>query len=78
MGPVRHRRLPHRLHLAGSDDGGWLQLATVVGGHVIGVVLAHDRALAVFSGPRAVRSQYAMLILMIGLTALALTLLAVN
>jgi hypothetical protein len=54
----------------------YLQLAAVVGGHVAGVTLAHDRALAVFPGARAVRSQYAMLALMVGLTALALTVLA--
>lgn len=54
----------------------YVQLAAIVGGHVIGVVLAHDRALAVFPGPRAVRSQYAMLTLMVGLTALGLTVLA--
>lgn len=56
----------------------WIQLITVVGGHVAGVALAHDRALAVFKGDRAVRSQYAMLALMVGLTALALTVLAVS
>jgi hypothetical protein len=54
----------------------WIQLATVVVGHVAGVTLAHDRALAVFRGERAVRSQYAMLALMVGLTALALFVLA--
>lgn len=54
----------------------WIQLIAVVGGHVAGVALAHDRALAVFPGERAVRSQYAMLALMVGLTVLALTLLA--
>ena len=54
----------------------WIQLGVVVGGHAAGVALAHDRALAVFSADRAVRSQYAMLALMVGLTALALTVLA--
>lgn len=54
----------------------WVQLAAIVGGHVVGVLLAHDRALAVFPGPRAVRTQYAMLVLMVALTALGLTVLA--
>jgi hypothetical protein len=43
---------------------------------VAALTLAHDRALAAFRGDRAVRSQYAMLALMVGLTALALTVLA--
>jgi len=54
----------------------WVQMAAIVGGHVAGVVLAHDRALAVFPATRAVRTQYAMLALMVGLTALGLTVLA--
>ncbi|MEX2418847.1 MAG: hypothetical protein WD652_00565 [Acidimicrobiia bacterium] len=54
----------------------WIQLAAIVGGHVVGVVLAHDRALAVFAGPKAVRTQYALLTLMVALTALGLTVLA--
>ena len=54
----------------------WIQMAAIVGGHVAGVVLAHDRALEVFPAPRAVRTQYAMLALMVGLTALGLTVLA--
>jgi hypothetical protein len=54
----------------------WVQVASIVGGHALGVVLAHDRALAMFKGPRAVRSQYAMLALMVALTTLGLTILA--
>lgn len=54
----------------------WVQLSAIVGGHVVGVALAHDRALAVFPGSRAVRTQYAMLALMVALTALGLTVLA--
>ena len=45
-------------------------------GHVAGVVLAHDRALADFKGAAAVRSQYAMLVLMVLLTSLGLVILA--
>jgi hypothetical protein len=54
----------------------YIQLAAIVGGHVTGVVLAHDRALALFAGPGAVRTQYAMLALMVALTTLGLTVLA--
>lgn len=53
----------------------YIQVASIVVGHVLGVVLAHDRALVDF-GHDAVRSQYAMLVLMIGLTSLALLILA--
>jgi hypothetical protein len=54
----------------------WVQLVAILGGHVSGVVLAHDRSLAVFPAERAVRSQYAMLGLMVALTTLGLTILA--
>lgn len=54
----------------------YLQLATIVAGHVAGVVLAHDRALVDFKGVGAVRSQYAMLALMVLLTGLGLVILA--
>jgi hypothetical protein len=53
----------------------YAQVAIIVGGHMLGVVLAHDRALADF-GPAAVRSQYAMLLLMVALTTLGLLILA--
>lgn len=54
----------------------WLsQVAFIVGGHLAGVVLAHDRALQDF-GEDAGRSQYAMLMLMIAFTSLALLILS--
>ena len=59
-----------------STDLVWyIQVASIVSGHVLGVVLAHDRALEDF-GRDAVRSQYAMLALMVGLTTLGLLILA--
>lgn len=58
-----------------SEPIWYFQVASIVGGHVLGVTLAHDRALADF-GRDAVRSQYAMLLLMVGLTTLGLTILA--
>lgn len=54
----------------------YLQVAAIVGGHVLGVVLAHDRALTDFGGDVAVRTQYAMLALMVALTSLGLFVLA--
>ncbi len=59
----------------------YVQVGALVAGHVAGLVLAHDRALAVFAGNRraAVRSQYWMLTVMVGFTSLGLWLLsAVN
>jgi hypothetical protein len=54
----------------------WLvQVAFIVGGHLVGVVLAHDRSLQDF-GRDAARSQYAMLVLMIALTSLGLVILS--
>jgi hypothetical protein len=55
----------------------YLQVGFVVAGHVAGLALAHDRALARFgTGKEGVRSQYWMLGAMVCFTLLALTLLA--
>ena len=54
----------------------WVQLVAIVGGHILGVVLAHDRALAEFPKATAVRTQWAMLTLMVALTSLGLFILA--
>jgi hypothetical protein len=58
-----------------SEPIWYLQVAVIVTGHVLGVILAHDRALADF-GANAVRSQYAMLLLMVALTTLGLLILS--
>jgi hypothetical protein len=60
-----------------SQNATWyFQVFFVVGGHVAALALAHDRALALYDNPRlAVRSQYWMLLIMIGFTTLALWLL---
>jgi len=61
-----------------SQNGAWyLQVAFVVAGHVAALVLAHDRALALYEGNTllAVRSQYWMLGIMVGFTMMALWLL---
>jgi hypothetical protein len=55
----------------------YVQVAALVSGHIAGLMLAHDRALAIYPKPReAVRSQYWMLIVMIGFTSLGLWLLS--
>jgi hypothetical protein len=61
-----------------SANGIWyVQVAALVLGHVAGLVLAHDRALAVFrDAKRATRSQYWMLAVMVTFTSLGLWLLS--
>jgi hypothetical protein len=55
----------------------YFQVAAVVIGHVCALVLAHDRAIALYDDPRqATRSQYWMLFVMICFTTLALWLLS--
>jgi hypothetical protein len=58
----------------------YAQVAALVIGHVSGLTLAHDRALVTYRSPtEAVRSQYWMLVVMVGFTSLGLWLLsAVN
>jgi hypothetical protein len=61
----------------GSRATWYWQVGFVVAGHVAGLTLAHDRALAMYSNARqAVRSQYWMLAVMVGFTSLALWLLS--
>lgn len=44
----------------------YTQVGVLVGGHVLGLTLAHDRALSLFASARtAVRTQYAFLVLMV-------------
>jgi hypothetical protein len=55
----------------------YVQVGALIVGHVAGLILAHDRALALYdSSRRATRSQYWMLLIMIGFTSFALWLLA--
>jgi hypothetical protein len=55
----------------------YFQVAVLVTGHVFGLVLAHDRAVTLFNSPRtAVRTQYAMLALMVVYTVGGLWLLS--
>ncbi len=59
-------------------NGIWyVQVGALVLGHVAGLVLAHDRALALYrNGRDATRSQYWMLAVMVGFTSLGLWLLS--
>jgi hypothetical protein len=61
-----------------SATGIWyVQVGALVCGHVAGLILAHDRALATFRKSRtATRSQYWMLAVMIAFTSLGLWLLS--
>ncbi len=64
-----------------SSKGIWyVQVGALVVGHVAGLTLAHDRAVAMYRQVQdAVRSQYWMLVVMVGFTSLGLWLLsAVN
>ena len=56
----------------------YLQIAVVIAGHVLALMLAHDRALMLGTGKigEAVRSQGFMLVIMVGFTSLALWLLS--
>jgi hypothetical protein len=55
----------------------WVQVGALTLGHVLGLVLAHERALVEFRMPRtAVRSQYWMLAVMVGFTCFGLWLLS--
>jgi hypothetical protein len=61
-----------------SANGVWyVQVVALVTGHAAGLALAHDRALSTYRGARAAtRSQYWMLVVMIGFTSLGLWLLS--
>jgi hypothetical protein len=59
--------------LIGSNVEWYVKVAMIVLGHVAALILAHDRALALYRDARqAVRSQYWMLGVMLGFTMLAI------
>jgi hypothetical protein len=69
----------HRIDFAVIGDSAiwFVQVGALVLGHAVALALAHDRALAVYRNPGdAVRSQFAMLALMVGFTLLALALIS--
>jgi hypothetical protein len=63
--------------IIGGEATWYWQVGFVVAGHVAALILAHDRALAMYEDTeQAVRSQYWMLAVMVGFTSLALWLLS--
>ena len=52
----------------------WVQTGAIVVGHILAVVVAHDRALECYSRDRALLSQYPMLVAMISYTFIGLML----
>jgi hypothetical protein len=66
--------------LFNSPNAIWYtQVAVLVTGHVVGLALAHDRAVAIWGSARtAVQTQYAMLALMVLYTCTGLWLLSTN
>jgi hypothetical protein len=54
----------------------YVQVGAIVAGHVAGVVLAHDRAMAAFPRGQAVRTQYALLAVMVLFTVGGLVILS--
>ena len=54
----------------------YVQVAAIVIGHVAGVILAHDRAIAMFDREDAIRTQYALLAVMVTFTATGLLILS--
>jgi hypothetical protein len=54
----------------------YVQVLAIVLGHIAGVVLAHDRAIALYEPRQAVRTQYALLTVMVLYTASGLLILS--
>ena len=59
--PLRHRGQRDRLRVISANAIWYVQVGALVVGHVIGLMLAHDRALAVLATRAAARSQHWML-----------------
>ena len=58
-----------------TDAIAWTQTAAIAAGHVLGVAVAHDRAVERWPRKLAIRSQYPMLAVMIAYTIIGLLLL---
>jgi hypothetical protein len=61
--------------LAGPTTTAVIQVTAIVVGHVLGVVLAHDRAIALLPRRHAIRGQIPLFVLMVGYTVGGLVLL---
>ena len=53
---------------------GWIQVLSIVGGHLVGVLVSHDRGIEKFELKNAMRSQYPMLAVMVLYTMFGLVL----
>ena len=61
-----------RLDLLTPNTIWYVQVGVLVAGHVLGLMLAHDRAVTLFRSPGvALRSQYPMLVLMVAFSSSA-------
>ncbi len=58
-----------------TDMIAWVQMIAIVTGHVVGVVVAHDRAVSIFKIKVATKSQIPLLVVMVSYTVGGLTLL---
>ena len=72
------RKPDDRLVLSGSIEARDVQVGSLVGGHVAGLMVAHDRAVTILPERDALRSQYAMLALMVVYTVGGMWLLSRN
>ncbi len=61
--------------LISPDAVAWVQVLAILVGHVGAVVVAHDRSLELFSEAESLRSQFAMLLVMVAYSTLGLLLL---
>jgi hypothetical protein len=52
-----------------------VQLGAIVGGHVLGIVCAHEKAVTLLPSDRALRGQWPLLLVMVGYTCAGLVLL---
>ena len=67
-----------RITLFSPNNVWYIQVGILVAGHVAGLAVAHDRAVSVVSERDALRSQYAMLALMVVYTLAGMWLLSLD
>lgn len=61
--------------LVGVGTMAWIQMLAILFGHVGAIVVAHDRSIELFDASKSVRSQFAMLLVMVAYSTLGLWLL---
>ena len=60
--------------LISSGAIGWVQVLSIVGGHLVGVMVSHDKGIEKFELKKAMKSQYPMLAVMVLYTMFGLVL----